>query len=113
MALFCGLGAILGRLADSQDGVIAASNSVALPLLFLSETFVTPDLLPSWFRPITNLSPLTYFARGVRYLTYEQGSVPVVGATDPTTLALFQLGVLAVLSLVFFVVGAYAVPRTD
>ncbi|WP_049981104.1 ABC transporter permease [Halolamina rubra] len=113
VALFCGLGAILGRLADSQDGVIAASNSVALPLLFLSETFVTPELLPAWFRPITNLSPLTYFARGVRYLTYERVSIPVVGATDPTTLALFQLAVLAVLSLAFFVAGAYAVPRTD
>jgi len=113
VALFCGLGAVLGRLADSQDGVIAASNSVALPLLFLSETFVTPDLLPAWFSPITNLSPLTYFARGVRYLTYERVSTPVVGATDPTTLALYQLAILAALSLAFFVAGAYAVPRTD
>ncbi|WP_435115231.1 ABC transporter permease [Halolamina sp. C58] len=113
VALFCGLGAILGRLADSQDGVIAASNSVALPLLFLSETFVTPELLPAWFRPITNLSPLTYFARGVRYLTYERVSVPVVGATDPTTLALANLAVLGVLAAVFFVAGTYAVPRTD
>ncbi|GAB7012766.1 ABC transporter permease [Halolamina salina] len=113
VALFCGLGAILGRLADSQDGVIAASNSVALPLLFLSETFVTPELLPAWFRPITNLSPLTYFARGVRYLTYERVSIPVVGATDPTTLALVNLGVLAVLAAVFFLLGAYAVPRGD
>jgi ABC-2 type transport system permease protein len=113
VALFCGLGAVLGRLADSQDGVIAASNSVALPLLFLSETFVTPELLPAWFRPITNLSPLTYFARGVRYLTYERVSIPVVGATDPTTLALANLAVLAVLAAVFFVAGTYAVPRTD
>ncbi|MFB6156479.1 MAG: ABC transporter permease, partial [Haloferacaceae archaeon] len=46
VALFCGLGAVLGRVADSQDGVVAASNAVALPLLFLSETFVTPDMLP-------------------------------------------------------------------
>jgi len=113
VALFCGLGAVLGRLADSQDGVIAASNSVALPLLFLSETFVTPELLPAWFRPVTNLSPLTYFARGVRSLTYEQVSTPVVGATDPTTLALTNLAVLAVLAAVFFVAGTYAVPRTD
>ncbi|QKY19474.1 ABC transporter permease [Halolamina sp. CBA1230] len=113
VALFCGLGAVLGRLADSQDGVVAASNSVALPLLFLSETFVTPDLLPAWFRPITNLSPLTYFARGVRYLTYERVSIPVVGATDPTTLALANLGVLTVLATVFFLAGAYAVPRGD
>ncbi len=113
VALFCGLGAILGRLSDSQDGVIAASNSVALPLLFLSETFVTPDLLPAWFQPVTNLSPLTYFARGVRYLTYERVSIPVVGATDPTTLALVQLGILTALSAAFFVAGAYAVPRGD
>lgn len=113
VALFCGLGAILGRLADSQDGVIAASNSVALPLLFLSETFVTPELLPAWFQPITNLSPLTYFARGVRYLTHDRASTPAAGPVDPTALALYDLGILAVLAFAFFLVGAYAVPRTD
>ncbi|SFR45463.1 ABC transporter permease [Halogeometricum limi] len=101
VTLFCGLGAILGRVADSQDGVIAASNAVALPLLFLSETFVTPDLLPAWFRPAMDLSPLTYFARGVRAVT--------TGAGDPWT----NLGILAVLALVFFAAGAVAIPRTD
>src|SRR6056297_1821645 len=70
VGLFCGLGALLGSFAGSADGVIAASNAIALPLLFLSDTFVTPDLLPSWFQPVMNLSPLTYFARGVRELTY-------------------------------------------
>jgi ABC-2 type transport system permease protein len=101
VALFCGLGAIIGRVADSQDGVIAASNAIALPLLFLSETFVTPDLLPEWFRPALNLSPLTYFARGVRAVTTETG--------DPWT----NLLILAVLSALFFAAGAYAIPRTD
>ena len=70
VALFCGFGALLGRLSDSQDGVIAASNGVAIPLLFLSETFVTPNLLPAWFVPLMQLSPLTYFARGLRAATY-------------------------------------------
>ncbi|MDS0293246.1 ABC transporter permease [Halogeometricum luteum] len=101
VTLFCGLGAIIGRVADSQDGVIAASNAIALPLLFLSETFVTPDLLPAWFRPALNLSPLTYFARGVRAVTTETG--------DPWT----NLAVLAALSALFFAAGAYAIPRTD
>lgn len=58
VALFCGLGALLGRLADSQDGVIAASNGIAVPLLFLSETFVPPSMLPEWFVPLMELSPL-------------------------------------------------------
>jgi ABC-2 type transport system permease protein len=100
-ALFGGVGALLGRLADSQDGAISLSNGVALPLLFLSETFVSPDLFPAWFRPLTVLSPLTHFARGVRAATYSGGDpwVPLATLTALTALAL--------------AVGAVAVPRTE
>ena len=115
VALFCGFGALLGRLSDSQDGVIAASNGVAIPLLFLSETFVTPNLLPAWFVPLMQLSPLTYFARGLRAATYgsatgtaSAGQAGIVGA-DP----FLNLAVLAVLAVAFFIAGAYALPRTD
>ncbi|MGA9402752.1 ABC transporter permease [Haladaptatus sp.] len=101
VALFCGLGSLLGSYAGSSDGVIAASNAIALPLLFLSDTFVTPDLLPSWFRPIMNISPLTYFARGVRTLTYSHGAV---GG---------DLVILAALAVLFFLAGSYAIPETD
>lgn len=101
VALFCGFGALLGRIADSQDGVIAASNSIALPLLFLSETFVSPALLPSWFRPALGFSPLTYFARGVRAATTGGNDAP------------FNLLVLALLTVAFFAAGAYALPQTD
>jgi ABC-2 type transport system permease protein len=110
VALFCGLGAVLGRVADSQDGVIAASNAVALPLLFLSETFVTPDLLPAWFRPVVDLSPLTYFARGVRQLTFDPAGTGVAGDLGSVGL---DLAVLTVLALAFFAAGAVAIPTTD
>lgn len=99
VALFCGLGSIIGRIADSQDGVIAASNSVALPVWVLSETFVPPSMLPAWFRPVTALSPLTYFSRGVR----------AAAAGDAVTTPLV---VLVVLAAVIFAVGAVAVPTT-
>ncbi|MGZ0745842.1 ABC transporter permease [Haloparvum sp. AD34] len=101
VTVFCGVGALLGAIADSQDGVIAASNTVALPLLFLSETFVPPSLLPGWFLPAVNLSPLTYFARGVRAITYSG---------DPW---LGHLLVLAGLAVAFLAAGAFAIPRTD
>jgi ABC-2 type transport system permease protein len=101
VVLFCGLGAVLGRVADSQDGVIAASNGVALPLLFLSETFVQPDLLPGWL-PVW-ASPLTYFSRGVRAVTYG------TAGGSPTA----NLAVLTVLAAVLFAAGALAIPRTD
>jgi ABC-2 type transport system permease protein len=109
VALFCGIGAMLGSFADSQDGVIAASNALALPLLFLSETFVAPAMLPAWLP--TELSPLTYFARGVRWVTYEAGTEPFLGMAPPGPL--FYLGALAGLTVVFFAGGAAALPRTD
>jgi len=101
VVLFCGLGAVIGRVADSQDGVIAASNGVALPLLFLSETFVQPDLLPGWL-PVW-ASPLTYFSRGIRAVTYD----PAGGSTTA------NLTLLAVFAVVLFAAGALAIPRTD
>ena len=96
--LFCGIGAVLGSLADSQDGAISMSNGIALPLLFLSDTFVSPAALPEWFVPLLNLSPLTYFARGVRAATYTAGNPAPEFAV---TLALAALA---------FIVGVYALP---
>jgi ABC-2 type transport system permease protein len=104
VGLFCGVGAIVGAFADSQDGVIAASNAVALPLLFLSETFVPRDLLPAWLP--TELSPLTYFARGVRAVTFPAGVSP----DTPLSLPLFNLAVLAALAVVAFLLGAKMLP---
>jgi ABC-2 type transport system permease protein len=99
--LFCGVGAVLGRLADSRDGAISAANAVGLPLLFLSETFVPPADLPGWFQPAMSLSPLTYFARATRAAVYGDGMVWP------------SLAVLAVLAVVGFAVGALAVPTAD
>jgi len=99
--LFGGVGAVIGRIADSQDGAISMSNGLALPLLFLSETFVSPDLFPAWFRPFTVVSPLTHFARGVRSATYSGG--------DP----LPALALLAALTVVWFALGAALLPTTD
>jgi len=99
--VFCGIGAVLGSVADGQDGAIAMSNGVALPLLFLSETFVQPELFPAWFLPVVDLSPLAYFARGVRAATYSGGDV-VTNAT-----------VLAVLAVVAFAFGAILIPWTE
>lgn len=101
VTVFAGIGAVLGRLADSRDGVVAAANTVALPLLFLSETFVPLSLLPSWFRPFVDLSPVTYFARGVRAVTFD-------GASGSP-----ELGILIGLAAVSFALGAVAIPVTD
>jgi ABC-2 type transport system permease protein len=68
-AAFSGVGAVLGWLTDSEDGAIAASNGVGIPMLFLGETFLAPELLPTALRPAVALLPVTYFARVVRAAT--------------------------------------------
>ncbi|MEF8854527.1 MAG: ABC transporter permease [Haloarculaceae archaeon] len=108
------VGALLGAWADSQDGVVAASNAIALPLLFLSETFVPQSMLPTWLP--TDLSPLTYFARGVRAVTSpgwsaaetQTGSTGPALGSDPV----LNLVVLTILALIAFAVAARALPRT-
>jgi len=105
VALFCGVGALLGSFAGTQDGVIAASNAIALPLLFLSETFVTPNQLPAWFRPLTAASPLTYFSRAVREVTSD--------GVDPAGSPAANLAILLALAVVAVLAGAAVLPRTD
>ncbi len=107
---FCGVGAVLGSYTDSRDGAVAASNTIALPLLFLSDTFLTLEQLPGWFAPFVELSPLTYFARGVRAASYPDSQVPAVAGVDP---AVANLVILAVLAVPAFVVGARSIPETD
>lgn len=99
VAAFCGLGAVLGRLAGSQDGVVALSNAVGIPMLFLAETFVSREMLPASVLPLVDFLPLTYFSRGVRAATLA-----------PTGGGYVDLVMLAAVALVFFVVGGYVIP---
>jgi len=111
VTLFCAVGAMLGSLVDSRDGVIAASNGIALPVLFLSETFVPPEMLPAWL-PLS-LSPLTHFSRGVRAVTYtpaaDGGGLAQWPQLDPGG----NLAVLSVAAVVAFVAAAALLPATD
>jgi ABC-2 type transport system permease protein len=109
VVLFGGIGALLGRIADSQDGVISAANAIALPMLFLAETFVPPALVPRPVRPLIDLLPLTYFARGVRSAVCA-GPVAECAPSDPVG---SNLAILAALAAVAFVVGAWAIPWTE
>ncbi|MFC7127962.1 ABC transporter permease [Haloferax chudinovii] len=100
IALFCGLGSLIGSLADSEDGVIAASNAVGIPMVLLADTFVPASRLPAAFRPVVDALPLTYFARGVR--------AAVAGGELPT--ALSDLAILCGFAVALFALSARLLP---
>ena len=99
-ALFAGIGACIGRLMSTEDGAIAVANTIALPMLFLADTFVPPALLPEWFSPVIALMPLTYFSRGVRAATME------------TNGWMGELVILLILAAVAMGLGRIAIPRS-
>ncbi|RDZ35950.1 ABC transporter permease [Haloferax sp. Atlit-47N] len=100
IALFCGLGSLVGSLADSEDGVIAASNAVGIPMVLLADTFVPASRLPAALRPVIDALPLTYFARGVR--------AAVAGGELLT--AVFDLAVLCGFTVALFALSARLLP---
>ncbi len=95
---FAGIGAIIGRISDSEDGAIAIGNAVGFPLVFFSETLVPVDVIPTSMQPVLELSPVTHFARASR--TVFQGGTP-----DEVTLA-----IVAIVAVVSFYLGVRLLP---
>jgi len=100
VALFCGLGALLGALADSQDGVIAASNTVALPCCSSRKR--------SFPRPTAGVVPTRCRGLTADVLRPRDASDHLrAGGVARRSGGAFGLAVA------FLALGAYAIPRTD
>lgn len=108
--LFCGLGAVIGRVAGSQDGAVSMANGIALPVLFLSETFIPTSIFPSWFQSVPMFSPLTYFSRGVRTAiavpTQSTGPLSGLGVGG-------YFAITAALAIIAFFLGGWALSWTE
>ena len=98
LVTFAGVGAIIGRLADSEDGAIAVGNAIGFPLVFFSETLIPSDVVPTSIQPVLELSPVTHFARAGR--TAFSGGTPAVG----------ELAVVGIVAVVAFAVGVRLLP---
>lgn len=108
--VFCGVGAVIGRVASSQDGAISMANGIALPVLFLSETFIPTSLFPTWFQSVPLFSPLTYFSRGVR--TAISGSTGSAGLLSGLSVEGYFV-ITSGLAVVAFLVGGWALSWTE
>ena len=92
---FVGLGMVFAGILKSEETASTASTMIIFPLMFLSGTFFSVDLMPSFLQAIARISPLTYLNYGLR-------DAMISGNFGD---ALFNLGVVAALGVVFFVLG--------
>jgi len=92
---FVGLGMIFAAILKSEETASSASSMIIFPLMFLSGTFFNIDIMPSFLKIVAQVSPLTYLNYGLR-------DVMIAGNAGD---ALFNLGVVAAIGLVFFAIG--------
>jgi ABC-2 type transport system permease protein len=92
---FVGLGMIFAAILKSEETASSASTMIIFPLMFLSGTFFSIDIMPSFLKVIAQASPLTYLNYGLR-------DVMISGNAGD---ALFNLGVVAAIGVVFFAIG--------
>ncbi len=64
--LFSGIGLILAGIVTDVEAASAAGNAVAFPMMFLSGTFWSPEIMPAWMQSLAGYLPLTYLSNGLR-----------------------------------------------
>ena len=67
-AAFAALGLGMTAAVRSAEGASATVNAVYLPMAFISGAFFSPHSFPQFLRALTDVLPLTYFIRLVRYV---------------------------------------------
>jgi ABC-2 type transport system permease protein len=64
-AVFFALGAIIGSLSNTAEGIAAISNFLMLPMAFLSGSFLPLAFMPDWLQNVSRALPLRYLNDGV------------------------------------------------
>jgi ABC-2 type transport system permease protein len=66
---FAALGVIIGITAENWDQISVFTNFIFMPLTFLGGVFYSIDMLPEFWRGISQVNPLYWMINGMRYAT--------------------------------------------
>ena len=98
--MFVALGYMISGLARSQDSVIAITNMINFPMMFLSGIFFPIALMPNWIRPVVDAMPLTYLADLLRQVMIK--SVPTFSMSIDIGVLVGWMVVCSILAIRFF-----------
>ncbi len=89
---FVSLGMLVGTVSNSPESAAVVGNLVTFPMMFLSGTFFPVASMPMYLQGVAHVLPLYYMIDGLN-------NVMIYGNFGP---AVFDIGLLAVLSVVVF-----------
>lgn len=91
--LFASIGMLVGTVSKNPETAGVVGNIVTFPMMFLAGTFFPISIMPAWLQSIAHVLPLFYVIEGLNN----------VMVYDNITGALFDIAVVAVLTVAFFV----------
>ena len=94
-ALFSALGLIIARFVKEEETGGGAAGAITFPMMFLAGSFFPLESMPEYLQAIAKLMPLTYVNNGLR-------DAMIYGNTSG---AMYNLLIVAMLTVVFMVVG--------
>ncbi|MDV3278475.1 MAG: ABC transporter permease [Nitrososphaerales archaeon] len=96
--LFSGIGMTLAGFVRDPEAASGLGNAIAFPMMFLSGTFWTLDVMPSYLQAVAKVLPLTYFSNGLR---------DSMILNNPSAV-LVNVGVSTAFAVAFIAIGAWA-----
>ncbi|HEX9909003.1 MAG TPA: ABC transporter permease [Thermoplasmata archaeon] len=94
--LFLSMGMTVGIIVKDPESGAAVANAIGFPMMFLSGIFFDLETMPDYIQAISKAFPLTYFNDGLRDAMFG-------GNLES---ALFNLGIVVLIGLVFFVLAS-------
>lgn len=93
------LGLVLASRGSSEEFTSGVINFISWPMMFLSEVWFSLEGAPQWVRSAAEIFPLTHLLSAVRAIMNDgAGLVDVSG----------ELTILAVMTLIFLLLGSFA-----
>ena len=97
--LFVSIGLLAGSVSSSPETASVIGNVITFPMMFLSGTFFSVSLMPSWIVPVAHALPLYYVVDGLNAsMVYGNESAALV---DLAVVAILALGLFLAATLVF------------
>jgi ABC-2 type transport system permease protein len=98
---FTGLSMIIASIVKTRERFMGIGQVITLPLFFASNAIYPISIMPEWLQIVAKLNPLSYMVDGLRVLMLS-GTTTGVG---------FDIGILAVVTLLMSILSAWFYPK--
>ncbi len=98
---FTGLSMIIASIVKTRERFMGIGQVITLPLFFASNAIYPISIMPGWLKTVASVNPLSYMVDGLRALMLTGGTAGVG----------FDVGVLAVVTLLMSILSAWCYPK--